>query len=76
MFLSIYLSIIRMAHGPQKQILPTVFAPDHFSMMAEKQTPWPKQEDDVFYEGYTETIQNLLKKYGKQHNAFISRTEL
>lgn len=54
-----------MTHGPQKQILPTVFAPDHFSMMAEKQTPWPKQEDDVFYEGYTETIQNLLKKYGK-----------
>lgn len=61
-----------MTPSPQNQDLPTGFSPEHFSMMAEKQNPWPNHDDDVFYEGYTETIQNLLKKYGKQRFAFIN----
>ena len=45
--------------------LPSLQKPnEHSSTEAGKQSIWPHSESDIFYEGYTDTIQTLMKKYG------------
>ena len=45
--------------------LPSLKNPnEHSSTEAGKQSIWPHSDSDVFYEGYTDTIQTLMKKYG------------
>lgn len=53
----------KMKPAPQIQTPSTAFSFDQFAITAEKRPSWPQHDDDVFYEGYTENIQNLLKKY-------------
>ena len=45
--------------------LPSLKNPnEHSSTEAGKQSIWPDSDSDIFYEGYTDTIQTLMKKYG------------
>ena len=52
--------------------LPSLQTPnEQSSTEAGKQSIWPNSDSDIFYEGYTETIQTLMKKYGIKNKYIV-----